>query len=60
MAIMGFPIIIPQLLLLGKISKTAFEPVIQGGIWQMVLLLAGLDCMIVVLALILFPYLWKD
>jgi len=60
MAIMGFPIIIPQLLLLGKISKTAFEPVVQGGIWQMILLLIGLDCMIVVLSLILFPFLWKD
>jgi heme exporter protein B len=60
MAIMGFPVIIPQLLLLGKISKTAFEPVIQGGIWQMVALLVGLDLMIVVLALILFPFLWKD
>ena len=60
MAIMGFPIIIPQLLLLGKISKTAFEPVIQGGIWQMLALLVGLDCMIVVLSLILFPFLWKD
>jgi heme exporter protein B len=60
MAIMGFPIIIPQLLLLGKISKTAFEPVIQGGIGQMIVLLVGLDCMIIVLALILFPFLWKD
>ncbi len=60
MAIMGFPIIIPQLLLLGKISNTAFAPVIQGGIWQMVALLVGLDVMIVVLSLILFPFLWKD
>jgi len=60
MAIMGFPIIIPQLLLLGKISNTAFVPVIQGGIWQMVALLVGLDIMIVVLSLILFPFLWKD
>ena len=60
MAIMGFPIIIPQLLLLGKISKTAFEPVVQGGIWQMVLVLVALDAMIVVLSLILFPFLWKE
>jgi len=60
MAIMGFPVIVPQLLLLGRIAKTAFEPVIQGGLWQMIAVLIGLDCLIVVLALILFPFLWKD
>jgi len=60
MAIMGFPIIIPQLLLLSKVAKAAFEPVLQAGLWQMVALLAGLDMLIVVLALILFPFLWKD
>ncbi len=60
MAIMGFPIIIPQLLLLMKISSTAFSSVIQAGLSQMVFLLIGLDAMVVVLAAILFPFLWKD
>ena len=60
MAIMGFPIIIPQLLLLMKISSTAFSSVIQGGWWQMVLMLVGLDIMVVALAVILFPFLWRD
>ena len=60
MAIMGFPVIVPQLLLLGKISKTAFAPVLQAGWWQMILLLIALDAMIVLLALILFNFLWKD
>lgn len=60
MAIMGFPIIIPQLLLLMKISSTAFSSVLQAGLMQMVLLLITLDIMIVVLAIILFPFLWKD
>ncbi|TDH27908.1 cytochrome C biogenesis protein [Segetibacter sp. 3557_3] len=60
MAIMGFPIIIPQLLLLMKISSIAFSSVIQAGLGQMILLLVGLDVMVVVLSLILFPFLWKD
>jgi len=60
MAIMGFPIIIPQLLLLMKISTSAFSSVIQGGWWQMVGLLVGLDLMVIALAVILFPFLWKD
>ncbi len=60
MAIMGFPIIIPQLLLLMKISSSAFSSVIQAGWWQMVFVLIGFDIMVIALAVILFPFLWKD
>jgi heme exporter protein B len=60
MAIMGFPVIVPQLLLLMKISTIAFSNVIQSGLWQMVGLLIALDIMVVLLAVILFPFLWKD
>ncbi|TAH08565.1 MAG: cytochrome C biogenesis protein [Sphingobacteriia bacterium] len=60
MAIMGFPIIIPQLLLLMKISSAAFSSAIQLGWWQMIGMLIGLDLMIIALAYILFPFLWKD
>ena len=60
MAILGFPIIIPQLLLLIKIAAIAFSSVIQAGLGQMVLLLIGLDAMVIVLSIILFPFLWKD
>ena len=60
MAIMGFPIIIPQLLLLGKVARAAFAPVLQAGLWQMVMLLIALDVLIIILAVILFPFLWKD
>ncbi|MDQ6812270.1 MAG: heme exporter protein CcmB, partial [Bacteroidota bacterium] len=55
MAILGFPIIIPQLLLLMKIATIAFSSVIQAGLSQMVLLLLGLDAMVIILAIILFP-----
>lgn len=60
MAILGFPLVIPQLLLLSKISNIAFGDVVQGGLGGMVVVLAGLDVLIVVLSLILFPFLWKD
>ena len=60
MAIMGFPIIVPQLLLLNKISTIAFAQVVQEGLWQMIFLMLGLDVLIVALAIILFPFLWKD
>ena len=60
MAVMGFPIIVPQLLLLGKISKIAFAPVLFQGLLSMVGLLVAFDVLIIILALILFPFLWKD
>lgn len=60
MAILGFPLIIPQLLLLMKISNIVFADVIQAGLPQILLLLGGLDLLVVVLAMILFPFLWKD
>ncbi len=60
MTIMGFPIIIPQILLLMKISGIAFSTVVQSGLLQMIGLIIGLDVMIVLLSLILFPYLWKE
>jgi heme exporter protein B len=59
-AILGFPLIIPQVLLLMRISNTAFADVIQGGYLKMTLLLAGFDAMVIALAIILFPFLWKD
>jgi heme exporter protein B len=60
MAILGFPLVIPQLLLLHKASTIAFAEVIQGGFGEMIGLLAGLDLLVMLLALILFPFLWKD
>lgn len=59
-AILGFPIIIPQLLLLMRLSNIAFLDVFQAGLSSIILLLAAFDVMIILLALILFPFLWKD
>ena len=61
MAILGFPIIIPQLLLLVRLSKTAFSEIFrEGAPTQIILLLLALDISVVILAMILYPFLWKD
>lgn len=60
MAIMGFPLIVPQVLLLMRLSNTAFSDIIQGSLTQIILLLVAMDILVVVLATILFPFLWKD
>jgi heme exporter protein B len=59
-AILGFPLIIPQVLMLMRISNTAFADVIQGGYMQMSMLLAAFDVLVIMLSVILFPFLWKD
>lgn len=60
MAILGFPLIIPQLQLLMRLSNAAFSTIIQTGIGSLVLLLVGFNILIIGLAIILFPFLWKD
>lgn len=60
MAILGFPLIIPQLLLLMRIANIAFSDIVQNGLPQLIGMLVGFDILIVTLAYILFPFLWKD
>lgn len=59
MAILGFPLIIPQLMLLMKLSTSAFT---DGQTFHLsdVLLLVALDLLVALLSVILFPFLWKD
>jgi heme exporter protein B len=60
-AILGFPVIVPQLVLLVRLSKSAYGEVFkQGAVLQLTGLLVGLDILVVMMAFILFPYLWKD
>lgn len=60
-AILGFPVILPQLLLLMRLSKSAFSEVFRdGAVLQLAGLIGLIDFMVIILAVILFPYLWKD
>jgi heme exporter protein B len=59
MAILGFPLIVPQLMLLMKLSATAFTPNLAIAVTDILLLIA-LDILVALLAVILFPFLWKD
>ncbi|HEV8272782.1 MAG TPA: heme exporter protein CcmB [Chitinophagaceae bacterium] len=59
MAILGFPIIIPQLMLLMQLANTVFSDK-TGIAFSTLLLIVALDILVVMLAVILFPFLWKD
>ena len=61
MAILGFPLIIPQLLLLIRLSKCAFGEIFRdGAVVNLCWMIVGLDIMVIALSVILFPFLWKD
>ncbi|HEX6846678.1 MAG TPA: heme exporter protein CcmB [Chitinophagaceae bacterium] len=59
MAILGFPIIIPQLMLLMQLANTVFSDK-TGIALSTLLLIVMLDVLVVLLSVILFPFLWKD
>ena len=60
-AILGFPVILPILLLLMRLSKAAFAEIFkEGAVLQLAGLIGLMDLLVIVLAVILFPFLWKD
>src|SRR5699024_11005602 len=60
MAIMGFPLVVPMILILVNATKMAFKPVFQPGLTKMIMLLVGMDVLVIGLALVLYPFLWKE
>ncbi len=59
MTILSFPVIIPVLLTLLKTSIACLEVSFEFP-GKELLMLSGLDLILLILALILFPYLWRD
>jgi len=58
--ILGFPIILPMLLTLMKLSINAIVGVSWSDSYQFIGVTVLLNLMVVVLSYILFPYLWRD
>ncbi len=59
MAILSFPVILPILISLIKLSKSAIR--LMDTSWQSdVLNLAAIDVILLALCFLLFPFLWKD
>lgn len=60
MAILSFPLIIPILLTLVKLSANALRLLQDSTVGNDILILAAIDLLLVALALVLFPFLWRD
>jgi heme exporter protein B len=60
MAILGFPIITPVLMILSKLAIKALEPVYMPGWGGLAIVLLALDVLVIFLGIILFPFLWQE
>ena len=59
-AILGFPILIPLLITTIRFSKNAMDGLAWSVSTHYIILLAALNLLVVTLAYLLFPYLWKE
>jgi heme exporter protein B len=60
MAVLGFPIIIPVMVMVLKISKSAIDGLDRSLSTDEIFVLLAINIMIATVAYILFPYLWRS
>jgi heme exporter protein B len=60
MAILGFPVVIPVLLLLIRLSGKAIEGIGMTALYKDWIGLASIIVIAVTASIILFPYLWRS
>ena len=60
MAILSFPVIIPVILLLIRISKSAMDGTDRALNYGNIEVLCAINVIVIATSLLLFPYLWRD
>ncbi|MFN4235523.1 MAG: heme exporter protein CcmB [Bacteroidia bacterium] len=60
MAILAFPILIPFLITLIRLSKNSLDGLDFSVSYSYIIILLAINVIVVVLAYLLFPYLWRD
>lgn len=60
MAVLSFPILVPLLITLIKVSKDAVDGLDFSITYKYLLVLSALDLIVLALSYMLFPYLWRD
>jgi heme exporter protein B len=58
--ILSFPLVLPIIMILVKISVSALGAIQDTGLGQDISILIGIDLGLLALALVLFPFLWRD
>lgn len=60
MAILSFPVVIPVILLLIRLSKNAMDGITRTASYSGIGVLLAINVIVVTTALLLFPFLWRD
>jgi heme exporter protein B len=60
MAVLSFPIILPMLSMLIKLSKNAMDGIAFSSSYDEIMVLSGIDLIVITLSYLLFPFLWKS
>jgi heme exporter protein B len=60
MSILSFPVLMPMVLVSIRLSKQAIDGLSWGVSYDFLLILAALNVLVIMLANLLFPYLWND
>jgi len=60
MSVLGFPVLIPLLMVTIRFSKNAVDGVAWSASSSYVVMLLALNVMVVALSFLLFPYLWRE
>lgn len=60
MAILSFPVIIPVILVLIRLSKNAMDGLGRSVNYSNIVVLCAINVIVIATSLLLFPYLWRD
>jgi len=60
MAVLGFPIIIPMILMLMKVSKNAIDGLQRSASYDELLTIGAINLIVLAVSYLLFPYLWRS
>jgi heme exporter protein B len=60
MAILSFPVVIPVILLLIRLSKNAMDGIDRSFSYENIGVLLAINVIVITTSLLLFPYLWRD
>ena len=60
MAILSFPVIIPVILVLIRLSKNAMDGIERSASYYHIGVLVAINAIVISTSLLLFPYLWRD
>jgi heme exporter protein B len=60
MAILSFPVILPLLLIILKISRNAMDGLDWIASYSQIIYLCAIDVIVITISIILFPFIWRS